>query len=142
MNIAKFQNRECFSLLDLEACFDFKTETSISFNLGIHSRSRSAFNICGWLEVHHPIQIEYGTKAYLRIALPPQYFVFEHPSLQIDQQKEIVAVVLEALEIPPEEVYEAHFFTPDNPHCLFIEELGIRYSRVKGVGQQAHPLAP
>jgi len=128
MNVTAFKDRDCFALLDLEACFAFKTETSISFTLGRHSRSRSAFVHKGWLEVHHPIPTEYVTKAYLRIALPSQYFGFEHKFLETDQQREIVAAVFQALEIPQEEVYEAYFFTPENQQVLFVEEPGIQYT--------------
>jgi hypothetical protein len=128
MDTPRFNDRDCFTLLDLEACFDFKTETSISFQLGRYSRSRSAFSIRGWLDLHHPVHTPYGTKAYLRIALPSQYLQFEHESLLSDQLKEIVATVLKALEIPSDEVYEAHFFTPDNQQYLFIKEPGIMYS--------------
>lgn len=68
------------------------------------------------------------TKAYLRIALPSQYFGFEHKFLETDQQREVIATVFKALEIPQDEVYEAHFFTPENQQVLFIEEPGIMYT--------------
>ena len=128
MNIADFKHRDCFALLDLEACFDFKTETSISFQLGKHSRDRGMFSVRGWLDVHHPVPGEYVTKAYLRIALPSNYFGFEHKFLELEQQKEVVATVFKALQIPGEEIYEAHFFMPENQQVVFVEEPGIMYT--------------
>ena len=128
MNIADFKDRDCFALLDMEAYFDFKTETSISFQLGKHSRDRGMFSVRGWLDVHHSVQREGVVKAYLRIALPSSYFGFEHKSLELEQQKEVVATVFKALQIPTEEIYEAHFFTPENQKVVFVEEPGIMYT--------------
>jgi|GEM_PF-1519874 len=129
MNIADFKHNDCFALLDLEACFEFKTETSISFQLGRHSRSRNAFSAHGWLDVHHPVPGEYVPKACLRIALPSKYLQFEHKALLLEQFREVVATVFAALQIPEGEVYAAHFFTPAYQQSVFIEEPGTQYNQ-------------
>ena len=129
MNIADFKHNDCFALLDLEACFEFKTETSISFQLGRHSRSRNAFSAHGWLDVHHPVPGEYVPKACLRIALPSKYLQFEHKALLLEQFREVVATVFAALQIPEGEVYAAHFFTPEYQQSVFIEEPGTQYNQ-------------
>lgn len=129
MNIADFKHNDCFALPDLEACFEFKTETSISFQLGRHSRSRSAFSARGWLDVHHPVPGEYVPKACLRIALPSGYLRFEHKASLLEQFREVIAAVFAALQIPAGEVYEAHFFTPEHQQSVFVEEPGSQYNQ-------------
>lgn len=79
--------------------------------------------------MHHPIPGEYVTKARLRIALPSEYLYFEHKSLLREQLNEVVVQVFTALQIPAEEVYEAHFFTPNNQQYVFAEEPGIQYNQ-------------
>ena len=122
MNTNKFsESRDCFALLDLMACFDFKTETSISFQIGKRSKDGCIFSVRGWLDIHHPVDMGEYAKAYLRISLPQKYLDFE-------QEKLILAVVFEALEIPEQEIYEAYFFTSENTQHLFAEEPGVMYT--------------
>ena len=123
MNIAKFSNRgrDCFELLDLVACFEFKTETSISFQVGKRSKDGGMFSVRGWLDVHHPVDMKEYTKAYLRISLPPKY-------LELEQERQVLTSVFEALELPAQETYEAYFFTSENSQLLIIEEPGIMYT--------------
>ncbi len=70
MNTSRFTKAEDgFDLLDLKARFTFKTEMSISFDIGRWSDrlrlpageeedgfilSRDLFEVVGWIDAHHP----------------------------------------------------------------------------------------
>jgi hypothetical protein len=104
MNVSKFEGGNCFSLLDLEACLRFKTETSASFAVGKYSRNRVGFVQRGWLDVHHPANDEGWPKAFLSVSLPEKY-------LQPEQQQQIIRSVFQALDIPEATFYEVDFFS-------------------------------
>jgi hypothetical protein len=108
-----------FDLLDLKARFAFKTETSISFDIGrwsntlrlpagegeeefVWSRDRPfVFTVIGWVDVHHPC--DSCIKAQLRVCIPPEYHRFE-------RMESIVKAICKALSIPPEEHCQSTFF--------------------------------
>jgi hypothetical protein len=108
-----------FDLLDLKARFAFKTETSISFNIGrwsntlrlpagegkeefVWSADRPlVFTVIGWIDAHHPC--DSLIKAQLRICIPTEYH-------QVERMKSIVKALCEALSISPEEHCESKFF--------------------------------
>lgn len=123
MDTLRFMKAEDgFDLLDLKARFAFKTETSISFDIGRWSstlripagdgkedRVLSAdrpfvFTGIGWIDAHHPC--DSPIKAQLRICIPTEYHQFE-------RMESIVKGICEALSIPLEEHCESKFFTSE-----------------------------
>jgi hypothetical protein len=121
-----------FDILDLKARFAFKTGTSISFDIGrwsntlrlpsaegneefVWSEDRPfVFNVVGWIDVHHPC--DGHIKAQIRVGIPDEYHSF-------DRVKGIVETILKALEIPPDETYEATAFNCDNG-MVIIQPIG------------------
>jgi hypothetical protein len=106
-----------FDILDLKARFAFKTETSISFDIGRWSNSLRlpindgeeeetvwsadrpfVFNVVGWLDVHHPCNGPIKTQ--VRIQIPVEYHSF-------DRMKPMVETIFKALDIPLDETYES-----------------------------------
>src|SRR5262249_54391970 len=117
MDTSRFMTAEDgFDLLDLKARFAFKTETSISFDLGrwsstlrlpaeegsedvVWSSDRPfVFTVIGWIDAHHPC--DPPIKAQIRICIPTDYHPFE-------RMKSIVTAICEALSIPLEEHCES-----------------------------------
>lgn len=98
-----------FQVLGLTARVAFRSQTSISFDLGRWTTKRSVFTHVGWIDVHHPC--DGHIKAHLRIQIPAKYLAF-------DQMKSISDLILEALAIPSDETYEAMFFTSDHQHVI------------------------
>jgi hypothetical protein len=96
-----------FPLLDLTARFAFKSQSSISFDLGRWSHSRFTFTHVGWIDAHHPC--DGHIKTQLRIRIPAKYHV-------CDQMKSIIHLLFEALAIPSDETYETAFFYSDLVH--------------------------
>ncbi len=124
MNNTPFSNdNDGFDILDLQARFVFKTDTSISFDIGRWSNTLRipravgggerglvqdtpfVFNVIGWIDVHHPCDGHIRT--YLRIRMPEEYHALE-------RVKSIVATIFKALDIPLDETYEATAFDSDN----------------------------
>jgi hypothetical protein len=112
-----------FQVLDLNAEFAFRSQTSISFNLGRYSDTLTlpgggllandfvlpvglggVFNVVGRVDVHHPC--EGHIKAQLRTVLPSDYQQFE-------RMRDFVAILFRALAIPPDETFEAHFVSAE-----------------------------
>ncbi len=112
-----------FPVLDLSARFAFKSATSIAFDLGRDSDTLripgydpsgddfvmnvgpgGAFYVTGRVDVHHPC--EGHIKAQLHVVLPAEYHAFE-------PMRELVMMVFEALGIPSDETFEAHFVSPE-----------------------------
>ena len=123
MDIARFtKSNDQFSLLDLIARVEFKSNSSISFDIGRLSNTLRiptgehgkevqfsggrllVFTVIGWIDVHHPC--DGHIKTQLRIPMPAEYLLF-------DQMKSIIQRVFEVLDIPLDETYEAVFFTCD-----------------------------
>jgi len=114
LDTARWKVRDEFPLLDLVAAFEFKSETSLSFCLGTKENSLllsdmleplylgdvAVFKSVGWLDIHHPCQGH--IKARFRFFLPASYQVFPTMRAAIQQ-------VFEAVGIPADETYEAHF---------------------------------
>jgi len=103
-----------FPLLDLTAKFAFKTNSSVSFEVGlmadIHPDSEPdvvicGFKVIGWIDVHHPC--DSCIKAQVRICIPVDYHKFEHMAA-------MVKAICEALSIPPDEHCESTVFNGDH----------------------------
>jgi hypothetical protein len=108
--------------LDLTAKVEFKSPSSISFDIGrlsntlrlpadeddkevVFSGERPfVFTVIGWIDVHHPC--DGHIKTQLRIRIPAKYHL-------VEQMKSIIQRVFEVLDIPLDETYEAVFFTCD-----------------------------
>lgn len=123
MNTAPFSTGDSeFDILDLKARFAFKTDTSISFDIGrwsntlrlptgdgdedmVWSADRPfVFHVVGWLDVHHPCDGHIKTR--VRIKIPAEYHLF-------DRMKPIVEAIFKALDIPLDETYETTVFDSD-----------------------------
>lgn len=112
MNTTRYNSlRDFFPVLDLDACFRFKTQSSISFRLGRFDKHRSVFTSQGWLDVHHPVMRDGYTSVFLRVFLPAEY-------LTLDQMKQMIEAVLAALEIPENEVSDAYFVTAEGQTAI------------------------
>lgn len=90
---------EEFTLFNLSARCNFKTETSISFVLC--EGSSAVFRSRGRVEVHHPCGGHFNAR--IRFWLPMEYIEF-------DNMVVAVQAVLNALQIPQDETHEAIFF--------------------------------
>ena len=119
MNLDKFNSdRDCFPLLErLEACFNFKTPTSVAFEVGRRGKTGGVFSPRGWLDVHYPVQRGGFTKAILRVSLPKEYLSVEH-------MQHVVKTILAALEIPPETLLESLFFAVEKATGMSTDEPG------------------
>ncbi len=105
MDTSRLSNdNDAFCLFGVTARVAFKSQSSISFDLGRWSRTRLTFTHIGWIDVHHPC--EGHIKTQLRIRIPAPYHVFE-------QMKLIIDLTLGALAIPLDETYEAVFISGD-----------------------------
>jgi hypothetical protein len=115
MDTSRFRTADDeFPLLDLTARFAFKTDSSISFEIGRmgswHPDDQpdfviSGFEVIGWIDVHHPC--DSCIKAQLRICIPADYHQFERVAT-------MVKAICEALSIPPEENCESRIFSSDH----------------------------
>lgn len=108
--------RDEIEILDFHATMAWKNFTAISFLLGRFGDSltfpelpeptqvgdRAVFNCFGWLDVIHPCLDH--IKARLRVNVGSE--ILDH-SMRIA----LISTVLEALLIPPDETYEADFFS-------------------------------
>jgi hypothetical protein len=107
MDTSRFTKPEDeFSLLGrLTARFAFKTESSISFEIGRFSHSRFTFTTVGWIDVHHPC--DSFIKAQVRICIPVGYH-------SVEQMAEMVKTICEALSISSDENCESRVFSSDH----------------------------
>jgi hypothetical protein len=101
-----------FDVLDLVAFCKFKTSGSISFDLlresvaydfpsdgiSVPFRPGFAFDVLGWVDVHHPCEEQIRTK--LRVCVPAKY-------QGVEQLGELLQVICTALGIPLSQPYEA-----------------------------------
>ncbi len=123
MDTARWKHGEAFSILDLIAQFEFRTSSSLSFQLGKsidrHSprlpemepgeeridgrdkwdfmlESGSVFVVLGWLDVHHPCEGLH--RLQLRVGLPDRYVCWE-------SMRDLVPQVKAMLALPSDEPY-------------------------------------
>jgi hypothetical protein len=104
---------DSFAVLDLVAEFQFKTASSVSFQLGTKGNTLQlpdmdqpwvlgagrVFTIIGWLDAHHPC--EGFHRLQLRVGLPDRYACWE-------SMRDLVPRVKEALGLPPDESYHVN----------------------------------
>jgi hypothetical protein len=100
-----------FSVLDVDAYWDFHTATSASFRVEWNGHDHEMLFRKGWIDVHYPCCEHSGVNARLRIAVNPGYSDYE-------SMKTIVHAVLHACGIPDDETYEAAFLEPTKGHDL------------------------
>ena len=114
MDTTRFKNSDDeLPLLDLTARFEFKTVSSIAFEIGrietipIPEMDHEflGFKILGWVDVHHPCDSAINVR--VRVCIPTEYHTFE-------RMKAITEKLCEILSIPPEENCESRFFSADN----------------------------
>jgi len=121
MNTSHWKQGDEFSILDLVAQFQFKSVSSLSFQLGKlvdrHSpplpemsgmdveerdlrdfllESGSVFAVLGWLDVHHPCDGVHSLQ--LRVGLPDRYVSWE-------SMRDLVPQVITALKLPADVPY-------------------------------------
>jgi hypothetical protein len=107
MSISRFNSqKDTFTVLDLTARLSFKTESSLSFAFVRSSKSLLPTRHIGWIDLHYPC--DGHIKLQIRISLPAEYHAPERFSA-------IVAGMITALEIPPDETYEARLFAESAP---------------------------
>jgi hypothetical protein len=85
-------------LLDLAARCAFKSEGSISFDLGFNDEG---FCVIGFVDLHYPC--EGHIKVHLRVGVPPQHY------REASDRLAFVRQLFGALAIPADETYEATF---------------------------------
>lgn len=114
LDSSRWQTGQEFVLLDLIAALDFRSVSSLSFQLGTKGDLLLSpgmeepwamgpgivFTVIGWVDVHYPC--EGHIKTQLRICLPEKYH-------QPEQMRELVQQLFQQLGIPDDETYEAHF---------------------------------
>jgi hypothetical protein len=115
VDTARWKNGDGFALLDLIAQFQFKTASSLSFQLGKvvdHNSPRlpemgdepwdfllesgTVLVVIGWLDVHYPCDGLH--RLQLRVGLPDRYLCWE-------SMRDLVREVLAMLELPNDESY-------------------------------------
>lgn len=93
-------SRDGFDILGLRAHFDFKTATSIGFQLGSIPKGPYIRIIFGALQVHHPC--DGHIKARIYVQLPRHYS--DHQLL-----RKLCEEMLGILGIPADDTYELHY---------------------------------
>jgi len=104
MNLSKFESaKDRFPILDLEAQFYFKTETSIAFLVGTGPVSN--MTVMGRVEVHHPCypQCKDSIRVNGTVTLPAKY-------LTTETMIEILKTLYQELEINQSERHQFRFF--------------------------------
>jgi len=110
METAHWKHGDEFPVLDLIATFQFKSPSSLSFNLGkvidrdsprlpemgdepwdFFLESGSVFLVIGWLDAHHPC--DPYNRLQLRVGLPDRYVSWESMRILVPQ-------VARALQLP------------------------------------------
>jgi hypothetical protein len=113
MDTTRWKHGDGFAFLDLVAEFQFKTASSLSFQLGTKGDTLQlpdmkepwvlgpgrVFTVIGWLDVHHPC--EGCHRLQLRVGLPDQYACWQ-------SMRDLVPQVKAALGLPADESYEIH----------------------------------
>ena len=121
METAHWKDGDKFQVLDLVAQFEFKSASSLSFNLGklltrdsrrlpemgttsdedwdFALASGIAFVVIGWLDAHHPS--EPYNRLRLRVGLPDRYLSWE-------SMRDLVPQVVAALQLPADVPYQVH----------------------------------
>jgi hypothetical protein len=110
MDTARWKDGDEFAVLDLIAQFQFKTASSVSFQLGTKGDTLQlpgmdqpwvlgagrVFTVIGWLDAHHPCEGLH--RLQLRVGLPDRYACWE-------SMRELVPQVKAALGLPADESY-------------------------------------
>lgn len=96
-----FSRSPAIKLLRLSAWFDFKTDTSIGFQVGYGDGNTHDGQ--GWIIVHHPP--DHHVKTRLQCCIPDEY-------LEWDAMRSIIKALFVALEIPLDETFVADFVSP------------------------------
>lgn len=120
MDTARWKQGDEFAVLDLVAQLQFKSASTLSFQLGTHvSRgsprppemvgddelmdflleASSVFVVIGWLDVHHPCDGFH--RLQLRVGLPDRYVCWE-------SMRDLVPQVIAALGLSADESYHVH----------------------------------
>jgi len=113
MDTSRWKEGDEFAVLDLVAEFQFKTASSLSFNLGTRGTTLQlpdmekpwvlapgrVFTVIGWLDVHHPCEGLH--RLQLRIGLPDRYACWE-------SMRDLVPQVKAALGVPADESYHVY----------------------------------
>jgi hypothetical protein len=124
-----------FALLGLTGRVAFRSESSISLDIGWLSNSLTlpfgtnseenvvftddkpfVFHVIGGIDVHHPC--DGHIKTQIRMRIPAEYHY-------VDRMKALLKSVFELLAIPPDETYEAVFFSTDK--IISIEQATDRH---------------
>jgi hypothetical protein len=110
MDTSRWKMGDEFAVLDLVAELQFKTASSLSFQLGVKGNMLQlpdmeepwvlgpggVFTVIGWLDVHHPC--EGFHRLQLRVGLPDRYACWE-------SMRDLVPQVKAALGLPADESY-------------------------------------
>jgi hypothetical protein len=149
MDTVRWKHGDEFPLLDLVAQFQFKSASSVSFELGtlvdrgsprlpemgdepwdFLLESGSVFVVLGWLDVHHPC--EGCHRLQLRVGLPDRYVCWE-------SMRDLVPQVLAALGLPADEPY--HVDLCGLSRQTFSEKPQSGFVSYSGGGQYDDPSA-
>ena len=114
MDTGRWQHGAEFPLLDLTAQFEWKSASSLSFQLGMKDApielpnappgfDLRGFVVIGWLDIHHPC--EGYQRLRLRVGLPERYANWE-------AMRDIVQQVIAILELPADESYHIELASP------------------------------
>jgi hypothetical protein len=107
MDAGRWQPGAEFPILDLTAQFEWKSASSLSFQLGTKDApiklpdappdfELRGFVVIGWLDIHHPC--EGYQRLRVRVGLPDRYVNWE-------SMRDIVRQVIAVLELPAGESY-------------------------------------
>lgn len=113
MDTSRWKEGDGFAVLDLVAEFQFKTASSLSFQLGTKGNAIQlpdmeepwvlgpgrVFTVIGWLDVHYPC--EGFHRLQMRAGLPDRYACWE-------AMRDLVPQVKAALGLPADESYHVY----------------------------------
>jgi hypothetical protein len=113
MDTNRWKHGDQFAFRDLVAEYQFKTASSVSFQLGTKGDTLQlpgmdvqwmmglgrVFSVIGWLDAHHPC--EGFHRLHLRVGLPERYACWE-------SMRDLVPQVKAALGLPPDESYHVY----------------------------------
>src|SRR5262249_7253442 len=129
METGRWKHGDEFPVLDLVAQFQFKTPSSLSFQLGKSVDRHTArlpemeggepwdfllesgpvFVVLGWLDIHHPCSGHHPLQ--VRAGLPDRYVSWE-------SMRDLVPAVVAALELPSDVPYHLPHARPSQPTSM------------------------
>jgi hypothetical protein len=116
MNTSPLSDHTEFQWLNLSAKLDFKTVSSVSFNLeqwtNRHPSGGGTWTGVGWIDVHRPIAlhpVSDESVAFVRLSLPREYLDCNQKGLA--NIRELISDVFDLVGLSREQPYRGRIFS-------------------------------